>query len=92
MFAAVTAVGVIRLNPSAAVAAAGAVVAVGAAVPLVLRWRPALLYAAVATAGIAVLGNGTVEQRRLVRGVPADRLVRADRPAAARAWPTGPRR
>jgi signal transduction histidine kinase len=27
-------------------------------VPLVLRWRPALLYAAVATAGIAVLGNG----------------------------------
>jgi signal transduction histidine kinase len=58
MFAAVTAVGVIPLNPSAPAAVAGAVVAVGAAVPLVLRWRPALLYAAVATAGIAVLGNG----------------------------------
>ena len=57
VFAAVTAVGVIPLNPSAP-AAAGAVVAVGAAVPLVLRWRPALLYAAIATAGIAVLGNG----------------------------------
>ena len=58
VFAAVTAVGVIPLNPSAPAAVAGAVVAVGAAVPLVLRWRPALLYAAVATAGIAVLGNG----------------------------------
>jgi signal transduction histidine kinase len=58
VFAAVTAVGVIPLNPSAPAAAAGAAVAVGAAVPLVLRWRPALLYAAVATAGIAVLGNG----------------------------------
>ena len=58
VFAAVTAVGVIPLNPSGPAAVAGAVVAVGAAVPLVLRWRPALLYAAVATAGIAVLGNG----------------------------------
>src|SRR5947209_9634263 len=58
VFAAVTAVGVIPLNPNAPAAVAGAFVAVGAAVPLVLRWRPALLYAAVATAGIAVLGNG----------------------------------
>jgi signal transduction histidine kinase len=58
VFAAVTAVGVIPLNPSPAAAAAGAVVAVGAAVPLVLRWRPVLVYAAIATAGIAVLGNG----------------------------------
>jgi signal transduction histidine kinase len=58
VFAAVTAVGVIPLNPSGPAAVAGAVVAVGAAVPLVLRGRPALLYAAVATAGIAVLGNG----------------------------------
>ena len=33
-------------------------VAVGAAVPLVRRWRPPLLYAAVATAGIAVLADG----------------------------------
>ena len=58
VFAVVTAVGVIPLNPSAPLAVAGALVAVAAAVPLVLRWRPALLYAAVATAGIAVLGNG----------------------------------
>src|SRR4051794_41573689 len=58
VFAAVTAVGVIPLNPNAPAAVAGAFVAVGAAVPLVLRWRPALLYAAVATAGIAVLGDG----------------------------------
>jgi signal transduction histidine kinase len=57
VYAVVTGAGVIRLNPSAAAAVAGAVVAVGAAVPLVLRWRPVLLYAAVATAGIAVLGN-----------------------------------
>ena len=58
VFAVVTAVGVIPLHPSAPLAAAGALVAVAAAVPLVLRWRPALLYAAVATAGIAVLGDG----------------------------------
>ncbi len=58
VFAAVAAVGVIPLHPSAPLAAAGAIIAVAAAVPLVLRWRPALLYAAVATAGIAVLGNG----------------------------------
>jgi signal transduction histidine kinase len=58
VFAAVTAVGVIPGNPSAPAAAAAAVVAVGAAVPLVLRWRPVLLFAAIATAGIAVLGNG----------------------------------
>ena len=57
VFAAVTVAGVIRLNPSAAAAVAGAVVAVGAAALLVLDWRPVLLYAAVATAGIAVLGN-----------------------------------
>ena len=58
VFAAVTAAGVIRLNPSAAAAAAGGVVAVGAASLLLLGWRPVLLYAALATAGIAVLGNG----------------------------------
>jgi len=57
VFAAVTAAGVIRLNPSAPAAVAGAVVAVGAAALLVLGWRPVLLYAAIATAGIAVLGN-----------------------------------
>jgi signal transduction histidine kinase len=58
VFVVVIAVGVIPLNPSAPLAVAGALVAVAAAVPLVLRWRPALLYAAAATAGIAVLGNG----------------------------------
>jgi signal transduction histidine kinase len=57
VFAAVTVAGAIRLNPTTAAAAAGAVVAVGAAALLVLGWRPVLLYAAVATAGIAVLGN-----------------------------------
>ena len=59
VFAVITAAGVIRLNPSVPAAVAGAVVAVGAAALLVLGWRPVLLYAAVATAGIAVLGNGT---------------------------------
>jgi signal transduction histidine kinase len=58
VFAAVTAAGAIWLNPSAPVAVAGAVVAVGAAVPLVLGWRPVLVYAAIATAGIAMLGHG----------------------------------
>jgi signal transduction histidine kinase len=58
VFAVVTAAGAIWLNPSAPVAVAGAVVAVGAAVPLVLGWRPVLPYAAVATAGIAMLGHG----------------------------------
>jgi signal transduction histidine kinase len=58
VFAVVTAVGVIPLHPSAPLAVAGALVAVIAAVPLVLRWRPALLYAAVSTAGIVVLGDG----------------------------------
>jgi hypothetical protein len=57
-FAAVTAAGAVRLNPSAPVAVAGAIVAVGAAIPLVLGWRPVLIYAAVATAGIAMLGHG----------------------------------
>jgi len=59
VFVLVTAAGVIRLNPSAPAAVAGAVVAVGAAALLVLGWRPVLLYALTATAGIAVLGNGT---------------------------------
>jgi signal transduction histidine kinase len=58
VFAIVIAVGVIPLNPSAPLAVAGALVAAAASVPLALGWRPALLYAAVATAGIAVLGNG----------------------------------
>jgi signal transduction histidine kinase len=58
IFAAITAVGVVPLTPSAPVAAAAAVVAVGAAVLLIRRWRPQLLYAAVATAGLVVLADG----------------------------------
>jgi signal transduction histidine kinase len=58
VYAAVIAAGVAPQTPSAPVAAAAAVVAVGAAVPLVRRWRPQLLYAAVATAGLAVLADG----------------------------------
>jgi signal transduction histidine kinase len=58
VFAAVTAAGAVWLNPTAPVAVAGAIVAVGAAIPLVLGWRPVLIYAAVATAGIAMLGHG----------------------------------
>ncbi len=57
-FAAVTAVGVLRLKPSAPAAAVAALVAVGAAGLLVQQRRPQLLYAAVATAGIAVLADG----------------------------------
>jgi signal transduction histidine kinase len=59
VFAVLTTAGVIRLNPSAPAAVAGALVAVGAAALLVLGWRPVLLYAVIATAGIAVLGNAT---------------------------------
>ena len=59
VFAVVSAAGTVRLNPTAPVAVAGAIVAVGAAALLLLGWRPVLLYAAVATAGIAVLGNAT---------------------------------
>ena len=60
-FAAVITAGALRftpVHPSPLVAAAGAVTAVGAATLLVLRGRPALLYAVVATAGIAVLADG----------------------------------
>ena len=52
------ALGFTPVHPSPLVAAAGAVAAVGAATLLVLRQRPAWLYAAVATAGIAVLADG----------------------------------
>lgn len=61
VFAAVITVGALGftpVHPSPLVAAAGAVAAVGAATLLVLRQRPALVYAAVATAGIAVLADG----------------------------------
>ncbi len=57
-FAAVTAVGVVPLTPSAPAAAVAGVVAVAAAALLVTGWRPQLVYAAVATAGLAVLADG----------------------------------
>jgi len=57
-FAAITAAGAVRVLPSAPVAAVAALVAVAAAALLVLGWRPLLLYAAIATAAIAVLADG----------------------------------
>ena len=51
-------IGIAPMNPDPQAAVAAAVVAIVAAVPLVLRRRPLLGYAAAATAGIAVLGNG----------------------------------
>ena len=57
-FTAFTAVGVVPLTPSAPAAAAAAVVSVAAAALLIQRWRPLLLYAAVATAGLVVLADG----------------------------------
>jgi signal transduction histidine kinase len=56
VFALVVAAGLLRMNPDPAAAIAAAVVSAGAGVLLVLRWRPLLAYAAVAAAGIAVLG------------------------------------
>jgi signal transduction histidine kinase len=58
VFAAVTVVAAAPLTPGVPAAAAAAVVAVGAAALLVRGWRPQLLYAAIATAGIAVLADG----------------------------------
>ncbi len=56
--AAVAAAGALPQNPNAPLAAAGAVIAVLGAALLVHGGRPPLLYAAVATAGIAVEGHG----------------------------------
>lgn len=58
VFAGVTAVGVLPLTPSVPVAMAAALVAVGAAALLVWQWRPQLLFAGAATAGIMVLADG----------------------------------
>jgi signal transduction histidine kinase len=57
-FTALVAVGLSRMNPSLPAAAVAALVAGGAGVLLALRRRPLLVYAAVATGGIAVLGHG----------------------------------
>jgi signal transduction histidine kinase len=51
-------IGLARMNPNPAAAVAAAVAAVVAAVLLVLGRRPLLGYAAAATGGIAVFGNG----------------------------------
>jgi signal transduction histidine kinase len=61
VFAAAVAAGAIvpgHGQPSPPATAAGAAVAVAAAALLVLRLRPRLLYAAAATAGIAILSDG----------------------------------
>ena len=57
-FAAFAGIGVLPENPSLAAAAAAAAAAVIAAAFLVYGLRPQLAFAAVATAGIAVEGNG----------------------------------
>jgi len=57
-FAAFAGIGVMRENPSLVAAAAAAAAAVMAAGLLVHGLKPQLLFAAVATAGIAVEGNG----------------------------------
>jgi signal transduction histidine kinase len=57
-FAAVTVVAALPVKPNAPTAAIAGLVTVGAAGLLVQRRRPQLLYAAVATAGIAVLADG----------------------------------
>ena len=60
-FAMVTTVGAIGIgqaNPSALADAVAAVAAVSAAALLLRGWRPQLLYAAVAAAGIAVIADG----------------------------------
>ena len=56
--AAVAAAGALPQNPNAALAAAGAVIAVLGTAFLVHGGRPPLLYAAAATAGIAIEGHG----------------------------------
>jgi signal transduction histidine kinase len=57
-FAVLAAIGLAPMNPDPQAAVPAAVVAVGAATLLVLHRRPLLGYAALATAGIAVLGHG----------------------------------
>jgi signal transduction histidine kinase len=58
VFIALVAIGLARMNPSPPAAVAAAIVAAGAGVLLAQQWRPLLVYAAVATGGIAVLGHG----------------------------------
>jgi len=57
-FTVFVAIGLTRMNPSPPAAVAAAIVATGAGVLLAQQRRPLLAYAAVATAGVAVLGHG----------------------------------
>ena len=57
VFAALVVAGLLPLNPNPPAAAIAAAVAVGAGALLVQQRPPLLAYAAVATAGVAVLGN-----------------------------------
>ena len=59
VFAVFIAIGLALMDSISPAAVAAAAVAVGAGALLVRGWRPLLLYAAVATAGVAVLGHGT---------------------------------
>jgi signal transduction histidine kinase len=58
VFAAFIAIGLARLNPDPAAAVVAALGAVAAAAALVLQRGPLLVLAAIATAGVAVLGHG----------------------------------
>jgi signal transduction histidine kinase len=58
VFAAFIAIGLARLNPDPAAAVVAALVAVAAAAALVVQRGPLLVLAAIATAGVAVLGHG----------------------------------
>jgi signal transduction histidine kinase len=58
MFTVFVAIGLARMTPSPPAAVAAAIVAAGAGVLLAQQRRPLLVYAAVATGGIAALGHG----------------------------------
>jgi signal transduction histidine kinase len=58
LFTATIVVGLAPLNPNPAAAAVAAAAAIGAGVGLIQQRRPLLAYAAVATAGVAVLADG----------------------------------
>ena len=58
VFIVFVAIGLARMNPSPPAAVAAAIVSAGAGVLLAQQRRPLLVYAAVATGGIAVLGHG----------------------------------
>ena len=79
MFAAVSRSEPLRVSPAHPSPRSRPLVAVGAAALLVQRRRPLLLYAAVATAGIAVLGHGPSSNIGWFAVCLIGALVRADR-------------